>query len=712
MALANLPVELVRLVVSQACPPDNWGKYWPFVTRSVDDVRDFLALRLVCKDFNNIVLDYFLDESVLLEDLHSACLQHSDPPTPRAVRFCRRLLTRHLQRSRAAPRGNEVSRAFSAGVTKVVDAAVDALKDGGGGESEERLRDTYTEGMAAAVIGFEGTTKALLQGVAGKEPEVEGEEGEEGGEETEGNGEQMDEDDDDTDYTWTDPLTMALTAAAILCRVDDMKTLIKKGANAEHEEEDGWLGLPLHGAAMGGNLDAIRLIQEHTISDHPGIKIDCLHTGNTALHFAAQYGHAEAVQFFLDSDIEPDERNKNAQTPLFLAAGTGHVEALNKLLDLDYKRAEEKIWEPGASRLSDEEYPSMQDPIVDVDADDYRGRTPMCIAVQRGYYNIVERLMLRAELDINRRNTEEYGMTYLMIAASKGNQEIFDHLLGHPTIKKRIKDSSGHSTLKHAAVGGNENIVREVLSWVDAVNLPGADDSTPIMWAAIRGHESIVQLLIDHGAAVDRVTSQLHLKMMSFLGVLGEPNGDTNANVNDIDDQLIGAVTGQIAVLVGASALDAVAHGGHVGTMRLLMAQPGVEIDRPDRDGRTPLANAALTGHKGIVKLLLAEGDKVNPEAPDKDGCTPLILAARAGDASVVRVLMEEARVDSSRTDKKGLSALTHAAEKGHEGVVKILLAAGRLRKEIEDALEAAQTPKIQALLTLYLQKMPEEEKK
>ncbi|KAL3484530.1 ankyrin [Aspergillus germanicus] len=706
--LANLPVELVRHVVSQSCPPDKWGKYWPFVTRSVDDVRDFLALRLVCKDFNNIVLDYFLDETVLLEDLHSACLQRSDPPTPRAVRFCQRLLTRHLQRSRAAPRGNELSKAFAAGCIKVVDAAVDALKDGDDAESEVRLRETYTEGMAAAVIGFEGITKALLQGVAGKEPEVEGEEGEEAGEKAEGGGEHMDENDDDTDYAWTDPLAMALTAAAILCRVDDMKTLIKKGANAEREEEDGWLGLPLHGAAIGGNLDAIRLIQEHTIGSNPGIKIDCLHTGNTTLHFAAQYGHAEVVQFCLDNDFEPDERNKNAQTPLFLAAGTGHVDALNKLLDLDYKRAEEKIWGP-ASRLSDEEYIAVQNPIVDVDADDYRGQTPMCIAVQRGYYKIVERLMCRAELDINRRNTEEYGMTYLMTAASKGYQEIFDHLLGHPTIKKRIKDSSGHSILKHAAVGGNENIVREVLSWVVAVNLPGADDSTPIMWAAIRGHESIVQLLIDHGAAVDRVTSQLHLKMMSFLGVLNDPdaNGNTNVNVNDIDDQLIGAVTGQIAVLVGASALDAVAHGGHVGTMRLLMAQPGVEIDRPDRDGRTPLANAALTGHKGIVKLLLAEADKVNPEAPDKDGCTPLILAARAGDAGVVRVLMEEARVDSSRTDKKGLSALTHAVEKGHEGVAKILLAAGRSRKEIEDALEVAQTPKVQALLTLYLQKTP-----
>jgi hypothetical protein len=52
--LANLPAELVRHVVSQACPPEKWGKYWPFVTRSVDDVKDFLALRLVCSMYSPV----------------------------------------------------------------------------------------------------------------------------------------------------------------------------------------------------------------------------------------------------------------------------------------------------------------------------------------------------------------------------------------------------------------------------------------------------------------------------------------------------------------------------------------------------------------------------------------------------------------------------------------------------------------------------------
>jgi ankyrin repeat protein len=510
-----------------------------------------------------------------------------------------------VERRRASIRGNKASNEFAEGIVKVVDVAVDALRNSEDDEVERAsLRETYTEGVAAAVIGFADVSKALLQGIAGKEKEAED------GEETEERGGENEEDDDEADYTWSDPLTMALTAAGTLCRVDDMKTLLNKGADPEKEEEDGWLPHVLHGAAIGGNLDAIRLICSHYDDDDvSGIRINCLHTGNSALHFAAQYGHREAVQFFLDADFKPDERNKFAQTPLFLAASAGHTDVVKALLELDYARAEAKMFGPEASQMSDEEYLEMQSPIVDVDADDYRGRTPMGIAVQRGFFDVVERLMWRGELEINHRNAEEHGMTYLMTAASIGHEAIFDHLLGHIDIKKRLKDGSGHGLLKHAAVGGNENIVCKVLSWRNVnVNLRGEDDSTPIMWAALYGHESIVKLLIEHGAAVDLVTRQLHLRMMRFLGVLDEP--DTSV----LDDQLLGAMTGQVTVLVGASALDAAVHGGHVGMVRLLLSQQGVDINQRDMDDRTPFANAALTGHEGVLRLLLAQGDSVNTE--------------------------------------------------------------------------------------------------
>ncbi|KAL2810734.1 ankyrin repeat-containing domain protein [Aspergillus granulosus] len=698
MPLSSVPAELVYQIVSQTSPPDGWGKYWPS-TRAVDEVKNFLALRLVCKEFDNIVLDYLSEQRVLIEDFDSACLQRSDPPTPAAVRMCWRLLTRHVERSRAGARVNEASLAFAGEMIKVVDTAVTVLRDGKEspcGVDDDNdigvLRETYTQGVASAVIGFSGITRAMLEGIAGTEREANGEITRRAAARDQGQ-----------QYY----LNMALTTAATLGRIDDMKILIGKGADPAFDGRGGWLGSPLHGAAIGGSLDAIRFLTKYVDTK---LDVECSHSGNTLLHYAAQNGNHDTVRWLLGVKVYPDERNDCAQTPLFLAASGGHADIVKRLLNLDFERLRKRRESPtgGENETAGFDAKDSMGAIVEVEADDFRGRTPMMMAVQRGYLEVVKELMRRGDLDINNRNGEEYSMGYLATAASKGYEAVFRHLLSHRNIKKGIRDGSGHGILKHAAVGGNENIVREVLKWRNVdVNLRGADDSTPIMWAALYGNESIVRLLIENGAAVDLVSSQMHLQLMRLLSSEADAAQDEQP-----DPQLMMAMMGEIAVLVGASALDAAAHGGHEGTVKLLISQPNIALDRRDLDDRTPLANAALTGHEGVVKLLLAQGDAVDPEAQDKDGCTPLILAARAGDEDVVKVLLQDTRIAISRTDKNGYSALAYAAKQGHEGVVKLLLKVVHSKREIEGALVAAREcawKNICTLLTSYLQTMPEE---
>jgi len=53
--------------------------------------------------------------------------------------------------------------------------------------------------------------------------------------------------------------------------------------------------------------------------------------------------------------------------------------------------------------------------------------------------------------------------------------------------------------------------------------------------------------------------------------------------------------------------------------------EKGAIINSKDRDGFTPLHNAAKKGHRDITKLLISKGADVN--AKDKSGSTPLILA-------------------------------------------------------------------------------------
>ena len=54
--------------------------------------------------------------------------------------------------------------------------------------------------------------------------------------------------------------------------------------------------------------------------------------GGTALHIAAEYGHAECVTLLLDRGARVDARNSNDATPLHLAAEYGHLEIARALV--------------------------------------------------------------------------------------------------------------------------------------------------------------------------------------------------------------------------------------------------------------------------------------------------------------------------------------------------------------------------------------------
>ena len=72
--------------------------------------------------------------------------------------------------------------------------------------------------------------------------------------------------------------------------------------------------------------------------------------------------------------------------------------------------------------------------------------------------------------------------------------------------------------------------------------------------------------------------------------------------------------------------------------VKLLLEREGVNPDRPDQDGRTPISLAAGDGHERLVKLLLEQGH-VNPDRPDNDHQTPVSWAARNGHDGVVKLL-------------------------------------------------------------------------
>jgi ankyrin repeat protein len=169
---------------------------------------------------------------------------------------------------------------------------------------------------------------------------------------------------------------------------------------------------------------------------------------------------------------------------------------------------------------------------------------------------------------------------------------------------------------------------------------PGSRDGygrTPLSWAAEKGHEAVVRLLVEKGADLES---------------------------RDSYD--------------GRTPLSWAAEKGHEAVVKLLLGK-GAELEAKDKYyGRTPLWRAAVNGHEAVVKLLLEKGAEL--KAKDEHyGRTPLWRAAVNGHEAVVKLLLEKGADVNAQGGYYG-NALQAASVKGHEKVVELLLGTGMLR--------------------------------
>lgn len=112
--------------------------------------------------------------------------------------------------------------------------------------------------------------------------------------------------------------------------------------------------------------------------------------------------------------------------------------------------------------------------------------------------------------------------------------------------------------------------------------------------------------------------------------------------------------------------------------MAELLLAPGYGLRSFDKEGRTPLHQAACNGHHAIVRLLLEKGSSVGIDAfiEDNHDQTPLFQAARNGHDLVVELLLEKGAEHDGK-DSRGRTPLSYAAEHGQEAIVQILLKQG-----------------------------------
>lgn len=152
-------------------------------------------------------------------------------------------------------------------------------------------------------------------------------------------------------------------------------------------------------------------------------------------------------------------------------------------------------------------------------------------------------------------------------------------------------------------------------------------------------------------------------EMGEVLRLLREPGVDVNA--------LVGAgKQGR-----GETALTAASLGGQLEIVQVLVQAQGIDVNRRDGYGLTPLYYACGHGHLEIVQVLVrVQEGGIDVNLPGGHGITPLHRASQGGYLKVVQVLLQVKGIDVNRRDGFGLTPLYYASSRGHLQVVQALL--------------------------------------
>ena len=165
------------------------------------------------------------------------------------------------------------------------------------------------------------------------------------------------------------------------------------------------------------------------------------------------------------------------------------------------------------------------------------------------------------------------------------------------------------------------------------VNNYTQDGRTALTKAAEIGNTNLLQLLLEHGADVNRADVGQHTK--------------------------------------GCTALMWAAYSGSYGSVKLLLAS-GADVNAKNIAGITPLMWAAYKGHTLVARLLLRWGAWIN--AQDASGSTPLIEAVRGGRDMMVFLLLKSG---ANTTGQEGLKALRTAQSYGYRAIARHLQEVG-----------------------------------
>ena len=226
--------------------------------------------------------------------------------------------------------------------------------------------------------------------------------------------------------------------------------------------------------------------------------------GNSALHYAAGFGHIDIVDILLEAGESANVRDTNGNTPLTLACSNDRQAVMNKLL------------QAGANikALNRRNYSAIDYGIRFGHSDavaailEYRDKNYISAPILNGTVSLAMRhnrgeiVRMLDAANANWSPGKAYLNRSLVRKTPTGDPEIIKYLLSRNTDPDTRR--AGLTPLIIASRNGDADLVKLLVEAGAKADLAGPDGLTPLMAAASSGSSDVVEFLINAGADVNR----------------------------------------------------------------------------------------------------------------------------------------------------------------------------------------------------------------
>ena len=468
---------------------------------------------------------------------------------------------------------------------------------------------------------------------------------------------------------------------------------IKMGADIHLKTNDGQNCF--HIAARFEHLNLCK-----TLIDIHNFDVDMTNSmGWTVLHFSAQSGSHDLIDFFVKKGVNVLLETRAGNNSLHIAASNGHLSLCETLITkykLDVKMTDNDGWTALSFAAENGSYELIEffvEKKIGIYQKTNDGKNCLHIAASKGHFNLCKTLIEKINFNVDMVDNKKW--TALHYAAQKGSYELMNYFIAKGT-DVLLKTKDGLNCLHIAASNGHLNLCKTLINEINFdVNIADDEGRTALYCSAQSGNDELFGFIADKGTNIFLKTKGgqncLHIAAgrgnFNLCKTLIEK---INFNVHMVDNKKWAALhyaaqNGSYKLMKyfiakgtdvllktkdGLNCLHIAACHGHLNLCKTLINEINFDVNIADDEGWTALHRSAQSGNDELFGFIADKGTDVFLKTKGGQNC--LHIASLSGDLNLCNILIDKYKFDVHMTDNRGWRALHFSAQSGKYKNVKL----------------------------------------